>query len=74
MTIYDGTNKKILTLYPLVKPSLDAEIPLWVDLEEEESTQPLLTIGRALTFKNEIEYDDISSFISEPMTATQHTY
>ena len=74
MTISDGTDTKIMTLYPPSKPSSDVETPLWVYFKEEESTQPLLTIGRALTFKNEIEYDDISSFISEPMTATQHTY
>ena len=47
---------------------------MWVELEEEESTQPLLAIGRDLTFKNKIEDDTIISFISEPMSSTQHTY
>ena len=66
MTISDATNTKILTLYPPAKPSSDAETPLWVELEEEENAQPLLTIGRALNFKNEIEDDAVSSFINEP--------
>ena len=74
MTIFDGTDLKSLTLYLPSKPSLDAETPLWVELEEEESTQPLLAIGRDLTFKNKIEDDMIISFISEPMSSTQHTY
>ena len=75
--IYDHirwTDKKSVTLYHPIKLSLDVETPLWVDLEEEESTQSLLTIGRALTFKNENEDDTISNFISEPMAATQHAY
>ena len=63
-----------MTLYHPIKPSLDVETPLWVDLEAEESTQALLTIGRALTFKNENEDDTISNFINEPMVATQHAY
>ena len=57
MTISDGFSIKNLTLYPPSRPILDAEIPLWMDLEEEEDIQQLLTIGRALTFKTETEYD-----------------
>ena len=75
--IYDHirwTDKKSVTLYHPIKPSLDVETPLWVDLEEEESTHPLLTIGRALNFKNETEDDTINSFISDSMTITQHAY
>ena len=47
---------------------------MWVELEEEESTQPLLAIGRDLTFKTETEDDTIINFINEPMEATQHAY
>ena len=75
--IYDHirwTDKKSVTLYHPIKPMLDVETPLLVDLEVEESTQALLTIGRALTFKNENEDDTISNFINEPMAATQHAY
>ena len=53
MTILDGIDVKILTLYPPSQPNLEADTPLWMDLEEEEGIQPLLSIGRALTFKDE---------------------
>ena len=74
MTISDGTETKSLTLYPLARPRLDAETPLRVELEEEDSVQPLLTIGNALTFKDEIEEDAINSFISEPTSINKHVY
>ena len=54
MTILDGNDTKILTLYPPARPSLEDETPVWMDLEEEEGVQPLLTIGKELTFKYEI--------------------
>ena len=46
--IYDGISNINITLYPPARPSSDAKIPLLMDLEEEEGTQPLLTIGRDL--------------------------
>ena len=55
MTISDGTEIKNLTLYPPAQPILEDETPLWVAPEEEERAQPLLTIGKALTFKDETE-------------------
>ena len=66
MTIFNGSAIKILTLCRPARQSLDAEIPLWIDLEEEEDIQPLLTIGRALTFKTKTEDDTIYNFISKP--------
>ena len=36
--IFDGISIKKLTLYPPGRPSFNAEIPLWTDLEEEEGT------------------------------------
>ena len=45
-----------------------------MDLEEEDGVQPLLTIGKTLTFKEETEDDAINSFISEPMTISKHVY
>ena len=74
MTIFDGTDTKSLTLYPPYRPISDVDTPLWVDLEEEENTQPFLTIGRDLTFKNETEDDTIYSFISKPLSITKHAY
>ena len=53
MTVSDGTETKSLTLYPKYQPILEAKTPLWVELEEEYVVQPLLTIGKALTFKDE---------------------
>ena len=42
--------------------------------EEEEGVQPLLTIGKALTFKDEIEDDAINNFISEPTSVNKEVY
>ena len=65
---------KNLTLYPPARPSLEAETSLWIEQEEEEDVQPLLTIGKALTFKNETEDDAISNFISEPTLVDREVY
>ena len=74
MAISDGTKTKNLTLYPPARPSLEAKNPLCMELEEEEGVQPLLTIGKALTFKDEIEDDAINSFISEPNSVNNFFY
>ena len=71
MTISDGSGIKNLTLYPLARPSLYVEIPLWMDLEEEEDLHPLLTIGISLTFKTETEDDTIYNFIRDPTCVTK---
>ena len=52
MTISNGTETKSITLHPLARPILEVETPLWMELEEEDGVQPLLTIGKALTFKD----------------------
>ena len=72
MSISDGTNTKILSLYPQARPNLEAETPMWMDLEEEEGVQLLLTIGKFLTFKDETKDDTINSFISEPTSVNKH--
>ena len=74
MTISDGTKIKNLTLYPPARLSLEVETPLWMELEEEEVIQPLLMIGKALTFKDEIEDDAINNFISEPTSVNRKIY
>ena len=45
-----------------------------MELEEEEGIQPLLTVGKALIFKDEIEDDAINNFISEPTSVKKQTY
>ena len=45
-----------------------------MDLEEEEGTQPLMMIGRALALKTETGDVTICSFISEPMSVTRQAY
>ena len=74
MTILDETKTKNLTMYPLAQPCLEAETPLWMELEEEEGIQPLLTIGKALTFKDETEDNAINNFISEPTSVNKKIY
>ena len=74
MTISNGSTINNLTLYPPSKRSIDTETSLWMDLEEEEDIQSLLTIGKSLTFKTETEDDTICNFISEPMSVTKRAY
>ena len=74
MTISNGTKIKNLTLYPPAQLSLEAETPLWMELEEEEGVQPLLMIGKALTFKDETEDDAINNFIIEPTSVNKQIY
>ena len=74
MTISDGTETENLTLYPPVRPSLEAETSLWMEPEEEEGVQPLLNIGKALTFKDETKDDAINNFISEPTSVNKEVY
>ena len=74
MTISDGTETKNLTLYPPARPSLEAKTSFCMDPEDEEGVQPLLTIGKALTFKDETEDDDINNFISEPASVNKKVY
>ena len=71
MTISDGTEIKNLTFYPPAQPILEAETPLWMEPEEEEGVQPLLTIGKALTFKDETEENAINNFINEPTSVNK---
>ena len=74
MAISDGTETKNLTLYPPDRPSLEDENPLWMELEEEEGIQPLLTIGNALNFKDETEDNAINNFISEHTSVNKQIY
>jgi hypothetical protein len=73
MTISDGYDTKKLTLYPHATPSVEPKNSLWMDIEDE-SALPVLTIGKSLSFKYEIEDDLINIFISDPSVVTQNTY
>jgi len=54
MTISDGYDTKKLTLYPYATPSAELENSLWMDTKDESSLL-VLTIGKALSFKDETE-------------------
>jgi hypothetical protein len=73
MTISDGYDTKKLTLYPHATPSVEPENSLWMDIEDERAL-PVLTIGKALSFKDEIEDELINIFISDPPVVTPNTY
>jgi hypothetical protein len=51
MTISHENSTKKLTLYPPAKPSLDLENSPWIEDSDEESTQPLLSLYQASTFR-----------------------
>jgi hypothetical protein len=66
------TQKK-LTLYPHATPSAEPENSLWMDTEDG-SALPVLTIGKALSFKDETEDELIKFFICNPSAVTQNTH
>lgn len=69
--IFDGQATKNLSLYPPMKPYTDSENPLWDEFEpESDHSQPLLTLGKAQYFKNEMKDDIISGFISNSLSVT----
>jgi hypothetical protein len=73
MTISDSYDTKKLTLYPHATPSVEPKNSLWMDIEDE-SALPMLTIGKVLSFKDEIENDLVNRVISNPSIVTQNTY
>jgi hypothetical protein len=73
MTISDGYDTKKLTLYPQATPNAEPENSLWMDTEAK-SALPVLTIGKALSFKDETEDELINCFICDPSIVTQHTH
>jgi hypothetical protein len=47
--------------------------PLWVDFDDQ-TTQPILTIGQALSLKDVTEDEVINNFICEPSSVTLETH
>jgi len=73
MTIFDGTTNNSI-LYPLAKPIIECENPLRSKFElYEDDTYPLLTITKALLYKNESD-DVILGFINDPSIVTEPLY
>lgn len=73
MTISNGCETKQLTLYPHATPMINNDNSVWLDYEADE-TQPILTVGQALTFKDSTEDELISSFISEPSSVNSEIH
>jgi hypothetical protein len=73
MTISDGYDTKKLTLYPHATPNAEPENSLWMDTEDE-SALPVLNMGKALSFKDEMKDELINYFICDPSVVTQHTH
>jgi hypothetical protein len=73
MTISDGYNTKKLTMFPHATPSAEPENSLWMDTEDE-SALPVLTIGKSLSFKDEIEDELIKCFIFDSFVVTHNTH
>jgi hypothetical protein len=65
MTISNGYETKQLTLYPHATPLINNDNSLWVDFDDQ-TTQPILTIGQALSLKDATEDEVINNFICEP--------
>jgi len=73
MKISNGCETKQLTMYPHATPMINNNDSVWLDYEDND-TQPIFTIGQALTLKDTIEDEIISNFISEPSSTTSKTY
>jgi hypothetical protein len=73
MTISNGYETKQLTLYPHATPLPNNDNPVWDDFEDQP-TQPLLTIGQALSLKDSTEDEIINKFICEPSSVTPEIY
>jgi hypothetical protein len=69
MTISNGYETKQLTLYPHATPLSNNDNPIWDDFEDLP-TQPLLTIGQALSLKDSTEDEIINKFICDPSSVT----
>jgi hypothetical protein len=54
MTISDGYDTKKMNLYPHATPNEEPKNSLWMDTEDENDL-PVITIGKALSFKDETE-------------------
>eukprot|EP00253_Pinus_taeda_P032891 PITA_32891 len=67
--VIEDLETKQLTLYPHATPMINNDNSVWLDYEDEE-TQPILTVGQALNFKDSTEDELISNFISEPSSAS----
>jgi hypothetical protein len=73
MTISNGYETKQLTLYPHATPLINNDNYVWLDFDDQP-TQPLLTIGQALSLKDSTEDEVINKFICEPSSVTPETH
>jgi hypothetical protein len=73
MTISNKYETKQLTLYPHATPLINNDNSLWVDFDDQ-TTQPILTIGQALSLKDATEDEVINNFICEPSSMTPETH
>jgi hypothetical protein len=73
ITISNGYETKQLTLYPHATPLINNDNSLWVDFDDQ-TTQPILTIGQDLSLKYITEDEVINNFICEPSSVTPETH
>jgi hypothetical protein len=73
MTISNGYETKQLTLYPHATPMINNDNSVWLDYDDN-ATQPILTIGQALSLKDTTEDEVINNFICEPSSVTSETH
>jgi hypothetical protein len=73
MTISNGYETKQRTLYPHATPLINNDNSLWVDFDDQ-TTQPILTIGQALSLKDATDDEVINNFICEPSSMTPETH
>jgi hypothetical protein len=73
MNISNGYETKQLTLSPHATPLANNDNSVWVDFEDQP-TQPLLTIGQALSLKDSTEDEIINNFICELSFVTREIH
>lgn len=74
MTISHGNSTKIITLYPLAKSSFGLKNSPWIEDNDEETIQLVLTLDKAYTFRRNTKDDLIFTFIVYPHTIRHPNY
>jgi hypothetical protein len=75
MTIAHGRSTKKISLYPLTKPSIDPEAPIWVDDMEdedknEEVSQQVLLVDQYLVVRENMVDGEIIDFIASTSSSS----
>jgi hypothetical protein len=73
MIVFHRNSTKRITLFLPSKPSRDLENPSWIEDNDEETIQHVLTLEKSYNFRKNTEDDLIFTFITYPHTIIHPT-